>query len=92
MIIGLVCGWTVVQYEPLIGSLYIESPESLRNNKRGLIDIRNCKFFTWCLLAHKFPIKKDPQRVIKYKKRIEKVDFSRGKQHPYNKVFKQGSL
>ena len=44
----------------------------------------------WCLLAHKSPIKKDPQRVIKYKKCIEKVDLSRGKQHRYNKGLNKG--
>jgi len=32
--------------------------------------------FRWCHLAYKFPVERDPQRVSKYKKHIDKLNYT----------------
>ena len=66
------------KYSPLAASSYIKLPKELQHPMKGLINIKNDdnECFRWCHLAFKFPVVNNPQRVSKYKKHIEKLDYS----------------
>ena len=70
----------ILVYKPLEGSSYIELPKESHNSKKGLVNINNedQKCLIYCLLyhLHQDEIKKDPQRVSKYKQYENTVDFS----------------
>ena len=63
------------KYQPLPASQFMKLPRQLRN-KKAIINIKNddeyC--FMWCILAHLFPEKKDPQRISKYKKHVQLIN------------------
>lgn len=64
-------------YRPLAGSSYLELPEGLKRRK-GLINVKNLKdkeCFRWCHLAHLSTTAKNPQRISKYKNKIDTVDY-----------------
>ena len=89
----------VTLYEPLNGSRYIELPTELRNQKKGLIKIKNkdAECFRWCHIRHLNPQEKDPQRIKKEDKKMinemnyEGIEFPISQKH-YNKVEKQNSI
>ena len=102
-------GWTiesvdhhylnVVQYQPLAGSSYIELPEELQNNMKGLINLQNKdqECFRWCHIRHLNPQAKDPQRIKKVDREyIKNLNYS-GIEFPvtikqYNKIEKQNNI
>ena len=102
-------GWTIesvdnhylniVQYEPMKGSSYIELPQELRHNKKGLINMKNKdnKCFRWCHIRYLNPQEKDPQRIKKIDKEyINQLDYSKiefpVKINQYNKIEKQNEI
>ena len=69
------------KYAPLTASSYIELPASLKNSKKGLINLRNenNKCFLWCHVRHLNPEGggKHPSRITKEDKIIaDKLDYS----------------
>lgn len=69
----------VNKYRPLKGGSYLPLPEKVQNSIKGLINMKNLnddECFWWCHLAFKFPAKKKPQRITKYKEHIDKLDYS----------------
>ena len=102
-------GWTiesvdhhylnVVQYQPLAGSSYIELPEELQNNMKGLINLQNKdqECFRWCHIRHLNPQAKNPQRIKKVDREyIKNLNYS-GIEFPvtikqYNKIEKQNNI
>ena len=102
-------GWTiqsvdnhyinVVKYEPIKGSSYIKLPTELRNNAKGLINMKNedNECFRWCHIRHLNPQDKYPQRIKKFDKQyIENLDYS-GIEFPvttkqYNKIENQNEI
>ena len=102
-------GWTIqsvdnhylniVQYQPMKGSSYIELPQELRHNKKGLINIKNKdnKCFRWCHIRYLNPQDKYPQRIKKSDKEfIKKLDYSEIEFpvtiNQYNKIEKQNDI
>ena len=68
----------VSSYSPLIGSTYIELPDELRHNKKGLINIQNDdnRYFLWCNVRHLNFVDKNPQRITKEdKKFVNKLNY-----------------
>jgi len=58
------------RYDPLRASSFIELPETLASEK-AIINVKNendNKCYLWSGLASLFPVDKNPQRVIQYKK------------------------
>ena len=102
-------GWTIesvdnhhlniVQYQPMKGSSYIKLPPELRNNKKGLINMKNedNECFRWCHIRHLNPQDKNPQRIKKSDKAyVKNLDYS-GIEFPvttkqYNKIEKQNEI
>ena len=102
-------GWTIesvdnhylniVQYEPMKGSSYIELPQELKHNKKGLINMKNNdnECFRWCHIRYLNPQDKYPQRIKKIDKEyINQLDYS-GIEFPvtvkqYNKIEKQNEI
>ena len=102
-------GWTVesvdnhylnvVQYKPLKGSSYINLPQELRHNKKGLINLKNKdnECFRWCHIRQLNPQDKNPQMIKKSdKKYIQDLDYT-GIEFPvttkqYNKIEKQNEI
>ena len=71
-------------YKPLKGSSYIETPKEISNPKKGLINPQNTKdneCFRWCHMIHlaingKIDAgSRDFQRISKYKKFLDKVNY-----------------
>ena len=102
-------GWTIqsvdnhylniVQYQPMKGSSYIELPQELRHNKKGLINMKNKdnKCFRWCHIRYLNPQDKYPQRIKKSDKEfIKKLDYSEIEFpvtiNQYNKIEKQNEI
>ena len=102
-------GWTIqsvdnhylniVQYQPMKGSSYIELPQELRHNKKGLINMKNKdnKCFRWCHVRYLNPQDKYPQRIKKSDKEfIKKLDYSEIEFpvtiNQYNKIEKQNEI
>ena len=89
----------IVKYKPMKGSSYIELPQELRHNKKGLINIKNedndC--FRLCHIRQLNPQDKDPQRIKKLdKKYINRLDYA-GIEFPvnvkqYNQIEKQNDI
>ena len=102
-------GWTIYKidsnyinittYQPLHGSSYVELPTELKNETKGLTNIKNKddKCFRWCHIRHLNPQKKDPQIIKKDDKQyIEKLDYTNIvfpiSQKQYNKIEKQNRI
>ena len=81
----------VSSYSPLIGSTYIELPDSRKNLRKGLITIQNDdnKCFLWCHVRHLNLIDKNPQRIKKKDKELvsklnyEEINFPVSKKDYY---------
>lgn len=70
-------GWTIetvnhlevniMKYNPLRAGSYIPLPQHLAN-KKACVNINNTDnhCFLWCIMAHLYPVKKNPQRVTSY--------------------------
>ena len=102
-------GWTVqsvdghylniVKHKSLKGSSYIQLPQELQNNAKGLINMKNKdnEYFRGCHIRHLNPQDKDPQRIKKTDKPyIEKLNYS-GIEFPvnvkqYNKIENQNEI
>ena len=86
-------------YTPLIGSSFIELPNELKNQKKGLIKIKNNdnKCFLWCHVRHLNLIKKHPKRINKEDKRLtnnlnyEEIEFPISRKD-YCKIEKQNNI
>ena len=86
-------------YQPLAGSSYIELPEELQNNMKGLINLQNKdqECFRWCHIRHLNPQAKNPQRIKKVDREyIKNLNYS-GIEFPvtikqYNKIEKQNNI
>ena len=81
------------------GSSYIQLPKELRNNMKGLINMKNedNECFRWCHIRHLNPQEKYPQRIKKVDKEyIKELNYSNitfpvtVKQ--YNKIEKQNNI
>ena len=71
-------GWTlervisltvhIVHFQPLIGNSYIKLPDYIAK-KKAVLNIQNedDKCILWSILAHLYPIERNPQRVTKYR-------------------------
>ena len=76
-------GWViksvdVTKYEPLKGSSYLQLPKEKKRKKATInIQNKNNECFRWCHLAFLFPVKKDAERITKYKKHIDKVKYDK---------------
>ena len=70
----------ISEYQPYQGGSYIELDDYIKN-KKCCINIQNedDKCLMYCVLYHinKDKIKKDPQRVSKYKPYLNQFDFSK---------------
>ena len=82
----------------MIGSSFVELPGELKNQKKGLINIKNYnKCFLWCHVNHLYFIKKHPERIKKEDKRpanslnYERIKFHLSKKD-YCKIEKQNSI
>ena len=102
-------GWTIqsvdnhylniVTYQPMKGSSYIELPPQLRNNAKGLINMKNedNECFRWCHIRHLNPQDNHPQRIKKSDKAyVDKLNYT-GIEFPvstkqYNKIEKQNEI
>ena len=102
-------GWTIqsvdnhyiniVKYQPMNGSSYIELPPELRNNAKGLINMKNedNECFRWCHIRHLNPQDNHPQRIKKSDKAyVDKLNYT-GIEFPvstkqYNKIEKQNEI
>ena len=65
-------------YSPIIGSIYIELPDKLKNPAEDLINIKknDNKCFLWCHIRHLNPSKIHPERIPKVdKKMINDLDY-----------------
>ena len=62
-------------YSPMIGSTPIELPDKLKNQIKGLINIKNNnnKCFLWCRIRHLNPLKIHPERITKVDKKLLKI-------------------
>ena len=83
-------GWTiesignhylsVVKYQPLRDSSYINLPPELRKSAKGLINLKNNdnECFRWCHIRHLNPQEKNPQRIKKSDKEyiFKNLDYS----------------
>ena len=58
-------------YSPLIGSTYIELPNGLKKQMKGLINIKNnvSKCFLCCHIRHLYLVKRHPERITKEDKK-----------------------
>ena len=58
-------------YSPLIGSTYIELPNGLKKQMKGLINIKNnvSKCFLWYHIRHLYLVKRHPERITKEDKK-----------------------
>ena len=58
-------------YSPLVGSTYMELPEKLKNQMKGMINIKNYdnKCFLWCHIRFLSPLKIHPERITKVDKK-----------------------
>ena len=59
-------------HSPLIGSIYIELPDKLKNLMKGLINIKKSdnKCFLWCHIRHLDSVKTHPERITKEDKNM----------------------
>eukprot|EP00116_Pleurobrachia_bachei_P004199 sb/3464461/ len=66
----------LAKYSPLSGCGYVSLPKKLRDIK-SLLNIRSTdnRCFLYCLLAHLFPVKRNPYRYTKYLEHTEKVNM-----------------
>ena len=66
-----------IKYRPTTAGEYIETPYFIYD-KKCCINVQNKdnKCFMWAILAHLYPVKKDPQRVTKYKKYENELNFN----------------
>ena len=65
-------------YSPLVGNIYIELPDELKNPIKGLINIKNNdnKCFLWCHIRHLNLVERNPQRITrKDRELINKFDY-----------------
>ena len=67
----------ISKYTPLKGSSYIELPKYLKK-KEAIINVRNQdnECLKWALLSARHPVKKNAQRVTKYKDHENELDFT----------------
>ena len=68
----------VRSHSPLIGRIYIELLDELKNSRKRLINTQNDdnKCFFWCHIRHLNLIDKNPQRIIKKDKElISKLNY-----------------
>ena len=102
-------GWTVqsvdghylsvVRYQPLAGSSYIELPQELQNPAKGLMNFKNedNECFRWCHIRHLNLQDKDPQRQKQLDWRyIKNLDYT-GVEFPvsgrhYKKIERQNKI
>ena len=62
----------------MIGNIYIEFPDELKNSRKGLINIQNNKCFLWFHIRHLNSIDKNPQRITKKDKElVSKLNYKR---------------
>ena len=69
----------IVKYKPMNGSSYIQLPTKLRNNAKGLINIRNedNECFRWCHIRNLNPHDKDSRRIQKSAKTlVDELDYT----------------
>ncbi|GIY58481.1 uncharacterized protein CEXT_311891 [Caerostris extrusa] len=64
------------KYDPLYASSYIDLPKELKS-KKAIINVKNKdnKCFMWSILSAIHPVVKDAQRVSKYKKYENELNF-----------------
>ena len=65
----------VTRYNPIVGSSYIKLPTAIKN-KSSLVNIKNKdqKCLLWCIIAAKYPVKRNRQRVSKkYKAHVKDI-------------------
>ena len=67
----------ISKYTPLKGSSYMELPKYLKK-KEAIINVRNQdnECLKWALLSARHPVKKNAQRVTKYKDHENELDFT----------------
>ena len=67
----------IAKYQPLTGSSYMELPKYLKK-KEAIINVRNQdnECLKWALLSARHPVKKNAQRVTKYKDHENELDFT----------------
>ena len=72
----------IAKYQPLKGSSYMELPDTLKS-KKAIINVKNDdqKCLMWSLLSARHPVKKNAQRVTKYKDHEKELNFA-GKEFP----------
>jgi hypothetical protein len=66
----------VVQYRPLTGSSYIETPESLIH-ERAVVNVKNYdnECFRWAILSALYPASKNVNRVSQYARYVNEVNW-----------------
>ena len=65
-------------YSPLVGSTYTELPDELKNQMKGLINIKNNdnKCFLWCHIKHLNLVQINPRRITrKDRELVNKLDY-----------------
>ena len=67
----------IAKYQPLTGSSYMELPDTLKS-KKAIINVKNDdqKCLMWSLLSARHPVKKNAQRVTKYKDHEKELNFT----------------
>ena len=67
----------IAKYQPLTGSSYMELPKYLKK-KEAIINVRNQdnECLKWALLSARHPVKKNAQRVTKYKDHENELNFT----------------
>ena len=67
----------IVEYKPVQGSSYIQTPKSIASSL-SIINPKNKddKCFMWAILAGVYPVKKNANRIDKYKDHTEKLNFA----------------
>ena len=67
----------IAKYQPLTGSSYMELPDTLKS-KKAIINVKNDdqKCLMWSLLSARHPVKKNAQRVTKYKDHEKELNFA----------------
>ena len=66
----------IARYNPIRGSSYIPTPVGLAS-KKALVNVQNKdqKCFLYSILASLYPVKQDAERVSKYKKYLDKLNY-----------------
>ena len=67
----------IAKYQPLTGNSYMELPDTLKS-KKAIINVKNDdqKCLMWSLLSARHPVKKNAQRVTKYKDHEKELNFA----------------